>query len=184
MIRVVLTMAVLLLSGCAATVHREALNNRPLAIPQESSRKIVLNVTGSQTATNSDDWEQLKGEWRAAMKSATREAGVAFGVQEGAPNLMADAGTLIVVHVNDYRYISPGARYGFGVFTGNAFVDSNVEFRDLMSGRRYGARSYNTSSSAWEGVFSAMTGKQIQAICNEMVTEINPGYRYSAHARR
>lgn len=174
MIRIAAVLAAILLSGCAATVHKVAQDDAPLRIPTESTKNIILNVTGSEVAADSDDWEQLKGEWRAAMKAATRAVGATFGVQEGDPKPASDSGTLVVVHVKDYRYISPGARYGFGVFTGNAYVDSNVEFLDLKSGRRYGARSYNTSSTAWQGVFSAMTGKQIEAICKEVVTEINP----------
>lgn len=33
-------------------------------------------------------------------------------------------------------------------------------------------RSYNTSSSAWQGIFSAMTSKQIEAICQQIAQEL------------
>lgn len=87
---------------------------------------------------------------------------------------MEESGTWVVVDINDYRYLTPGARFGFGVMTGNAFIDSRVQFIDLDTGRLIAEQLYNTSSSAWEGIFSAMTDKQVRAICNEVVTTINP----------
>jgi hypothetical protein len=76
--------------------------------------------------------------------------------------------------VNDYRWVSTGARIGFGVFTGNAFVDAKIRFLDLKTGQPFGEQSINTSSSTMQGVFSAMTDKQLQAIAKEIVADINP----------
>jgi hypothetical protein len=59
-----------------------------------------------------------------------------------------------------------------GVFTGNAYIDAKIEFRDLMAGTLYGERAYNTSSSAMHGVFAAMTPKQIYAIADETLAQI------------
>jgi hypothetical protein len=64
-------------------------------------------------------------------------------------------------------------RYGFGVMTGNAFVQARVSFRDLKTGDSWGERSYDTSSTAWQGVFSAMTDKQVRAICKEIVADLS-----------
>jgi hypothetical protein len=163
---------VIALSGCAATVKQQTTADiKPLAIPAEAAKTVAMNITGSKVSTEAKDWEQLKGEWRAAMKAATAEAGVKYMEQEIAVPTN-EPGTLVTVHVNDYRYLSSGARYGFGVMTGNAYMNSQVRFTDLKSGRPYGERTYNTSSSAWEGIFSAMTAKQIEAICKQIVAEI------------
>lgn len=168
------TLIVALLTGCAATVNKPtAVDAPPLRIPAEASKHVVMNITGSKVATESKDWEPLKGEWRSAMKAATDAAGMRFTEQTGNPRPTSEAGTLVVVHVNDYRYLSAGARYGFGIMTGNAYIDSKVRFADLKSNATYGERTYNTSSTAWQGIFSAMTGKQIEAICKEIVTEIS-----------
>jgi len=40
------------------------------------------------------------------------------------------------------------------------------------SGRVLGSRKYSTSSTAWQGIFSAMTSKQVQAISEEIVAEV------------
>jgi hypothetical protein len=93
-------------------------------------------------------------------------------VQEGDPKFTSILGTLVVVKVKDYRYISQGARHALGVFIGNAYVDSVVGFFDLKTGKRIGVRSYKTSSTAWQGIFSAMTEQQVQNICNEIVSDI------------
>lgn len=170
----VATIAMALLAGCAATVQRGAVSEAPIQIPAEASKNVVLNMTGSGVATNSADWEPFKGEWRSAMAAAAAARGATFATQEGAPRAAGEPGTLVVVEVNDYRYLSPGARYGLGVMTGNAFIDSEVRFADLRTGTTLGRRSYDTSSSAWQGVFSPMTGKQVEAISQEVIAEINP----------
>lgn len=161
----------LFLTGCAASVQKGA-TGEALKTSADSARQITLNVTGPKQITESGDWEQLKGEWRAGMRSAAAAIGAKFVPQEGKPQPTGEPGTLVVVNVNDYRYISPGARYGFGALTGNAYVDSTVRFMDLKTGALLGERSYNTSSSAWQGVFSAMTEKQIQAITTEIANEV------------
>ena len=159
------------LSGCAASVTKSA-SEGPVRVGPDSAKSIVLNVIGSKAATESKDWEALKGEWRAAMKSEAALAGISASLQEGDPRPTGQPGTLVVVDVDDYRYLSPGARYGFGVMTGNAFIKSKVQFRDLVKGDVLGERSYDTSSSAWQGVFSAMTDKQVDAICKQIVAEV------------
>jgi hypothetical protein len=162
----------LALTGCAATVVN-APQAAPLRISADGGKAIVMNVTGSKVATESKDWEQLKGEWRAAMKTAATGIGASFSAQEGEPKPTGEAGTLVVVDIADYRYLSPGARYGFGIMTGNAFIKSKVQFRDLAAGDVFGERTYDTTSTAWQGIFSAMTEKQVQAICTQVVAEIS-----------
>jgi len=48
-----------------------------------------------------------------------------------------------------------------------------VSFRDLKTGEVWGEQSYDTSSTAWEGIFSAMTDKQVRAICKEITAELS-----------
>lgn len=161
----------LLLGGCAANVKRPSAST-PMHIGNDSSKTIAINIGGSKVAVEAEDWEPFKGEWRTAMKSASAAAGATLSEQEGDPRPLQQPGTLVSIYVDDYRYISPGARYGFGIMTGNAFVDAKVKFSDLNDGHAFGERTYNTSSTAWQGIFSAMTGKQIEAICKEIVSEI------------
>jgi hypothetical protein len=84
-----------------------------------------------------------------------------------------ESGTVVAVKVNDYRYVSAVARYAVGVLTGNAFIDADVAFLDLKTRRPIGNRNYSTSSSAWQGIFSAMTPKQLEGISTEIVKEVS-----------
>ncbi|CAN5350104.1 hypothetical protein BH10PSE17_BH10PSE17_25940 [soil metagenome] len=164
--------AVLLFTGCAATVDKSDRTSPPLKVSLDAAKNIVFTLTGSQASTSSADWEAFKGAWFGACKAQTEQAGAVFASTASPPRTGAGIGTSVVVFVNDYRYLSAGARYGLGIFTGNAFVDSKVQFRDLSTGSPLGERTYNTSSSAWQGVFSPMTEKQLDAICSEIVAEI------------
>lgn len=161
----------LLLTGCAATVQKSSAAAPIKAVPG-AARQITMNVTGPQEITASKDWEPFKGEWRSAMKDASEAIGAQFLMQEGKPLPTGEMGTLLVVNINDYRYVTPGARYGFGVMTGNAFIDSSIQYRDLKTGAILGEKRFNTTSSAWQGVFSPMTDKQVQAIATEIAGEI------------
>jgi len=60
---------------------------------------------------------------------------------------------------------------------GNAFVDANVRFLSLRDGSVYGEQQINTSTSAWEGVFSALLDEQIKAIAKEVVADVKPAAR-------
>ncbi|MDO9420171.1 MAG: hypothetical protein Q7T66_05865 [Herminiimonas sp.] len=170
-----LVLASILLSGCAASVQKSSTHATVIGIPAASTKQIVLNVTGKPELLESADWEQFKGEWRAAMKAAAASIGAKFSSQDSKPQPTGEVGTLVVVNINDYRYVSPGARYGLGVLTGNAYMDAKVQFNDLETGSSFGERAYNSSSTAWQGVFSAMTEKQVQAMCLEIVNEIKAG---------
>jgi hypothetical protein len=162
----------LALGGCAASVTKPTSNEAPIRVGRDGAKSIVLNVTGSQAATESKDWEQFKGVWRESMKDEVTGIGASFAAQEGDPKPNGQAGTLVVVDIMDYRYLSAGARVAFGMMTGNAYIKSTVHFRDLATWTVLGDRAYDTSSTAWQGAFSAMTEKQVQAICKQIVGEV------------
>jgi len=135
--------------------------------PTDTSR-VVLQMNGNRGS----DWEPFKGEWRQAVRAAAEDNAITFEAIEDSATPERRPGVLLAVRVVDYRYISPAARYGFGIMTGNAFVESQVSFVDLATGERLGDRYYSTSSSAWEGVFSAMTNKQVQVIAAQMIQDV------------
>lgn len=161
-----ITLAVMLtalLGGCAATVKKDN-DAKPVKVGANATKAIVLTMTGEKDATQSKDWEPFKGIWREALQEEATAIGATFTAQDGEAKPTGAPGTLLAVNVVDFRYISAGARYGFGVMTGNAFVNAQVSFRDLSTGEVWGERHYDTSSSAWQGVFAPMTDKQVHAI--------------------
>ena len=164
--------ATLGLTGCAVSVKKSDADVA-LKINKESRKQITMNLTGSQTATTSQDWELMSNALRDAMAAAAASIDSTFSLQKGKPRPTGQTGTLLVVNIKDFRYLSETVRYLAGIMTGNAFVDASVQFKDLRTGTSIGERTFNTSSSAWEGIFSAMTDKQVRAIATEIADEIH-----------
>lgn len=158
-------------AGCASTVQKSG-QSAPVAVGAEAGKSIFLNVTGSTVATTAKDWNDFKGLWRDACRQEFTAVGAAFSMQDGEAQPTGNPGTLVVVNVADYRYISAATRFMFGIMTGNAFINAQVTFRDLRTGDIRATRTYDTTSTAWQGIFSGMTTKQVRAMCHEMVGEI------------
>jgi hypothetical protein len=176
------TVCILALGGCAATVERTpsatssgqpASQSMPsMKIPAEAGKRLVLNVQPDPKFAADGGWADFKKEWVDITKEQSAAQGMTFAAQDGAPKATGEQGTLVVVNIKDYRHVTVARRVLLGVMTGNAFIDSKVEFRDLATGKVYGERAYNTTSSAWGGVFAAVTPKQIYALADEIIKEI------------
>lgn len=161
-----------LMAGCAATVKRPGGSAESLAIPASATSTIYLLVQSEQH-DQSEDWELFRAEWRTALAKVASAAGRRFIHLDAMPTAFDEVGTLAVVDVNDYRYLSAGARYGFGVMTGNAYIDADAAFYVVPGMEQAGSRKYATSSTAWQGIFSAMTSKQVEAIAGQMLQDID-----------
>lgn len=172
-VKLLVLVVIVFVSGCASTVKKQSTGQTALLAASVETRKVGLLITGTQESEASDDWQTFRAEWRTAFSSAASKAGLEFAYFESEPPEQSLGTTLVKITVNDYRYLTSGARYGFGIMIGNAFIDSNAEFIELPSRRSLGSLKYSTSSSAWEGVFSAMTDKQVMAISNAVIQEIN-----------
>ena len=172
-VKAFIVISALILSGCAATVQRTSVSESPLTVSEAAAKNVVMVVQGSDVASKSDDWEKLRKEWRSAMEGAAEESGSVFSYHDAISELPQKNGTLVVINVNDYRYVSQGARFMVGVMTGNAFIDADVSFFELPTKKPIGTRSYKTSSSAGQGIFSPMTAKQIQGISGEIMRELS-----------
>ena len=129
------------LGGCAATVQKgestpaatpatAAASATPapaavaVRIPAASATRLVLNVSGSKVSAESKDWVDFKEEWRAIFHEQATAAGIKFEWQEGDVRPLGQAGTLLSVQVNDYRYVGIGARIMLGIMTGKTICGS------------------------------------------------------------
>lgn len=167
--------AAALLSACAATVQRPtAAAAEPVAIDGDV-RQIVLVVEGSDTARAQDDWSEFRALWNDAISTSANAAGLQGGLRDSRPSSLDPSGVVVVIRVDSYRYVSTGARYGLGVMTGNAHIKANAQFIQLPGGQVAATRSYDTTSSAWQGIFAPMTVKQVQAITDRIVAEVRDG---------
>ncbi len=146
----------------------------PVKIPAAATKKVVLVMSGSKAAVEAKDWAAFKQEWRDTFADYAKESGIAFSMQDSVPASSADSGTVLAVYVNDYRMVGIGARMWLGVMSGNAYIDAKVNYRDLKTGQNFGAQDYNTSSSAWHGIFGKMTPQQVDSIGKQIFSELKP----------
>jgi hypothetical protein len=170
LMRYLLIVAAVLLSGCAASVQRHGTSEERLMLSPAATKRVVLDVQGSREAAASKDWEQFRNEWRVGMGEAAKAAGMTLAPAD--VGRVSDPSTLVTVKINDYRYITRGARVAVGMMTGNAYIDADVMFAELPGRRPAGVRKFSTTSSAMQGAFSAMTESQIRGICDEIVKDV------------
>lgn len=169
------------LAGCAstnqgATSQQDSTQNvaatQPVSVPAAAAKKVVLNMIGPKTVTESSSWVSFKEEWKATFADHAKEAGIVFSFQDGEAKPTGENGTLLTVYVNDFRQVGIGARIFLGVMTGNAFIDAKVNFNNLKTGATFGSQTYNTTSSAWHGVFGKMTPQQVDAIATGVFSQL------------
>ena len=161
-----------LISGCAATISRDSQQSAAVAVNKAASKNLYLEVSAPTGTYSLDDWNALLEEWSTSMGAMTTEKGINFKMVKTADLDSSTNGVLIKMKVNDFRYVSQVKRYAVGIFSGNAYLDLDVEFIELPTMKRIASRKYQTSSSAWQGVFSPMTPKQVQAVSKEIVSEV------------
>lgn len=164
---IMLASCAMALTGCAVRMEG-AENHKPIAVGAAATKKVVLGIDGSAVATGADSWPKMKEAFQENCQEEAKTAGLQLAFQDGAARPTSEPGTLLALYINDFRYISTGMRLGIGIMSGNAFIDANTKFLDLQTGTPWGERPYTTRSSAMEGIGSAMTAKQAQAICKNM----------------
>lgn len=168
-------LAAALLAGCAATVTRGSADGPrvAVAVAAEAAKKVVLDITGPAGANSGPDWEAFKEEWQTSLTAALAARAAAFELAGASGAAAGTPAVLLKMRVNEYRYVSQAKRYMVGIFSGNASLDIEVEFIEMPGNKSLGKRKYATSSSALQGVFSAMTPKQVEAVAQEIVQEIS-----------
>lgn len=160
----------MLISGCSATVKTG--DSSDLALPAETRNNVVVSFQGNEKVRANPDWQRVKSSWRSALQSEAAAAGVKLSERKWGEAASKQPGLAVAIYVTNFRYLTSSERYGLGVMVGNAWVNSSVTYSDVETGAPFGTRTYDTSSSAWEGVLSAMTDEQLQAISKAMIRDI------------
>ena len=164
--------AIVLLSGCAATVSRDTPSSASAVVFPAATKRVFLEATAIGNIGTGPDWDAFIEEWQTSMVAATASKGATFTIAKPGEAPIGDVAVLVRMKVNDFKYVSQARRYAVGIFAGNAFMDIDVEYIEYPQGKSLGKRKFQTSSSAWQGVFSAMTPKQVEAVSKEIVAEV------------
>lgn len=168
------TAVIIFLAACGTMkVDLSPSNGPKITVSAAAAKRMIMVLDGSAAAIESKDWSAFKAEWQKAMTASAATVGATVRYQDtAAVEGVSEPTTLVVVHVNDYRYITQSARFAVGIMTGNAFVDADVSALELPGKTSAGARQYKTTSSAGQGIFSPMTEKQLAAISDDIVREL------------
>lgn len=171
--RLTLVFSIVLLAGCAATVNQSTPSSSAV-VPraQVPAGALALLVTASATMQSSADWPAFVEEWETSMTYAAGQAKTPFVFVKDGTAVPTGTATLVRVTVNDFKYVSQVKRYMLGILAGNAWMDVYAEYFDLPANTPFGAKKFNTSSSTIEGVFSAMTPKQVQAVSDQILKDV------------
>lgn len=173
--RVALMLAITALAGCATKVTQTAIDPS-LATSGKVARvtggTVVAVMSASDDVKARSDWADFIEQWQKSLTSAAEDQAVPFIFANDESSMPASAAVLVRIHVNDFKYVSQVKRYMLGVMAGNATMDVDAKYIALPANKPLGAKNFNTSSSGWEGVFSAMTPKQVETVSNMIVKEV------------
>lgn len=144
----------------------------PVAVPAASAKRVVLLMTGPKEVTESTDWAELKREWKDTFADHAKSTGVEYEFLDSGEPQQGQEGTVLRVTINDYRIVGIGARIMFGAMTGNAYINSRIQYTNLRDGTVFGEQHFNTASSAADGVFAKVTPQQVDTIATEVFRSI------------
>jgi hypothetical protein len=157
------------LSGCAATVNQSSLGGAQMPASAMTSGAqtrgaVAIVLTTSDKLRQSSDWASLTNDWREQVPYVASELRTSASYISSESALTSSQTMLVRVKVNDFRYLSTITRFMMGVLAGNAYMDLDVEYVQLPSMQVVGTKKINTSSTSSEGIFSAVTPKQVYAV--------------------
>jgi len=156
----------------------------PRAAVVHDAAPVAFSITADAGTKRSRAWPALVDEWLNHFPEAVENVGASpVAAREGEPAALGRPGTLVAVHVNSFRFLSPGRRYarsGAGQLnppTGS--LDVRVQYYDLMTGDALGSeRAYTVSPQRGED-FHATTTLQVRNMAREIMLD----WRESAAAQ-
>jgi hypothetical protein len=160
-----------LLGACAATINTST-PSPPAPVSAAHGKTLVLQLVGSPSHQASEDWGEFSQAWRESMQAAAARDRFEFVFATREADLPATPATLVRVSVNDFRYMSQARRSMVGALHGNAFMDVEVAYLEWPGSRAVGSRRINTTTSFWQGPFSAATQKQVAAVTETILGDV------------
>ena len=173
--RITLSVAVASLVGCAATVTQTPISTSSTVAAnraQAPAGALVAVISGGPAVRANGDWQSFLEEWQTSLAASAEIAKMPFVLAMDETNIPSNTSILIRLTVNDFKYVSTTKRFMLGVMAGDAYMDVDAQYVALPANKPFGSKKFNTSSSAWEGIFSAVTPKQVQTVSEMIVKEV------------
>jgi len=168
----ILAITLVSLVGCAAAVKQSSNGPEPIVTnPQKGAGSIAVTLTASSEVKNNDDWKSFFNEWQSAIPDAATDQNATAVVLDDDTSIPSSAKILIRIKVNEFRYVSTTKRYLFGIITGNADMNIEADFLGLPSMQLLGSKNISTTSHTLEGIFSAVTPKQVETVSKLLIQD-------------
>jgi hypothetical protein len=161
-----------LLVSCGASVKREE-SGAKLELPATAQGKVVLIVEpANPLVAKRPDWPALVDEFTAAMGKAAGNARLEFSAYKAGTRPAPEAGTLVTVTVSGFKLIGSDKLFALGAIAGSGALDTDVAFADLQTGKALGTRKYAASSGAFQGLTSAPSERQLDALAEQIFKDL------------
>ena len=154
--------------GCASNVSQTV--KQPLVKSTSSVNAIYLVVSRSGNVIENNDFVSVKQD---LITQVTKKAKVKM------PDLkiltageQPASGIVANVEIQELRYVSGAARFMGGVLSGQAKLGAKLEVTDISSKQKKGELLLGTSSKFSEGIFGGTTGRQVEAVSEQIVTQL------------
>lgn len=165
-------------AGCETDFQMSPCNDPTINVGREAPKHFAFVVQESKVSA-SRDWERFRTEWGNAIVASAASHGIEVSVSDTASISHPETAVLVVVTINDFKFISQKRYYWVGVMSGSPYIDADVEFyklpdKSLLIRRQYKATALSHAVCSQDGicVFPPMTEKQIKIICDAIVAEL------------
>ncbi|OIR15364.1 hypothetical protein GALL_36860 [mine drainage metagenome] len=165
-------------AGCETDFQMSPCNDPRISVGPETAKHFVFVVQGGK-ASASKDWERFRTEWGNAIVASAASRGIEVSVSDTASISRPETAVLVVVTINDFKFISQKRYYWVGVMSGSPYIDADADFyklpdKALLIRRQYKATALSHAVCSQDGicVFPPMTEKQIKIICDAIVAEL------------
>ena len=172
----IFSLVIAALVGCAAQVTQKTAVSPPQAIATRAGASVgilVAVVTGSPAVQGSGDWPDFLEEWQSSLQSTATTAKIPIVFAKSEASMPANAAVLVRLTVNDFKYVSNTRRFMLGILSGDAYMDIDAQYIKLPDMNIFGAKKFNTKSNDWEGIFTAVTPGQVQAVSEVILKDVS-----------
>jgi hypothetical protein len=157
----------LFLYGCAANIKEEV--HKPLSSDGNNAiEQIYLDISHPKHVPTSTDLAKITTELKQLI------SGKYSGMTQDSSlsQLKPDNGIGVYISIEHLKYVSGVERFMVGILAGDAELRLGVKLVELSSGDVIGESVLDTRSKKVEGIFGATTSRQLEAVAQKIVEDI------------
>lgn len=161
---IVLSLA--LLGGCSSSVRTDE-RGAPISLYRDTRHNLVVNFQPDAQVAANPRWSVLMNSWRESLREEADSADYQLSVQDGQPRATETLSTLVVIEVGAGHSANNRPRADDG-----EWITSTVRYHDGLTGQLLASRRYDSEVQGSGDLFAAMGPAQLDAVSEQIVTEI------------